>query len=84
MDVVDRPASTLPDKVVINLVLPLRFTHPIVGRKPRDNARMRDVSRERLDRKSPDLQPLRIRRDVEIDCAESFARLVSAGIALRL
>src|SRR3984885_1253937 len=74
MDVVDRPASTLPDKVVSDLVLPLRFTHPIVRRERRDDARMRSVPR--------DFQPLRIRRDVEIDCAEFVLRLASVFVAL--
>jgi hypothetical protein len=83
MDVVDRPASTLPDKVVSDLVLALRFTQPIVGRERRNNARMQGLSRERLDRKSLDLQPLGIRRNVEIDCAESVAYLVRASIAPR-
>src|ERR1700684_1131618 len=83
MDVVDRPASTLPDKVVSDLVLALRFTHPIVRRERRDDARMRSVSRERLDCKSPDFQPLGIRRNVEIDCAESVACIVRASIAPR-
>ncbi len=81
MDVVDRPASALPDEVVADLV-PIRFAHPIVGGEPRDDARMRGVSRERLDRKPLDLEPLRIGRDVEIDCAEFVPDLASACLAL--
>jgi hypothetical protein len=82
MDVVDRPASTLPNKVVLDLVLSLRFTHPIVRRERRGDARMRSVPRERLDCKSPDFQPLRIRRDVEIDCAEFVLRFANVVVAL--
>ena len=82
MDAVDRPASTLPNKVESDLVLALRFTQPIVRRERRDDARMRSVPRERLDCKSPDFKPLRIRRDVEIDCAEFVLRLASVFVAL--
>src|SRR5271165_4071503 len=42
---------------------------PAAG-EPRDDARMRGVSRERLDRTPLDLEPFRIGRDIEIDCAE--------------
>jgi hypothetical protein len=45
---------------------------------------MRSVPRERLDCKSPDFQPLRIRRDVEIDCAEFVLRFASVVVALCL
>lgn len=50
MDIVDLPASSLPDEVIANLVLSLRFTHPIVRREHSDNARARGVLRECLDR----------------------------------
>src|ERR1700733_14573529 len=53
MDVVDRPASTLPDKVVSDLVLALRVTHTIVRRERRDDARMRSVPQQCSDYRSP-------------------------------
>ena len=83
MDVVDLPASMLPDEVVANLVFPLRFTHPIVGREPSDNARVRGVLRDCLDRKVLDLHPLRIGCNVEIDGAEFVTRAVSESVAVR-
>ena len=76
MDVIDHPASTFPDEVVENLVLSFRLTRPIVGREPRDNARMRRFLRACLDRKVLDLHPLRIGRNVEIDAAESVTSLI--------
>jgi hypothetical protein len=82
MDIINLPASMLPDEIVANLILSLRLTHPIVGREPRDNARVRGVLQDCLDRKALDLHPLRIGRNVEIDGAESITGLMSASVAV--